>query len=360
MFKFSELKQIHLEITNNCQASCPMCSRNHHGGLDNPWLTVNQWTIDDYKKIITPEVINQTESLYFCGNYGDPAMNKDLIKMIRYTVEVKPSINIRVHTNGSIQSTKWWKELASAMPAQHMVIWGIDGLEDTNHIYRIGTSFKKIMDNAQAFIEAGGNSDWAFIVFKHNENQLKEAEKKAYAMGFKIFTHKNSNRFMLERSFPVLDKQGKTLYTLEPPSESKIVFIDKKVIENYKQIVKDSTIDCYAVKQKEVYIDAFGHLFPCCFIALTPYNFYERDNEVVHIRDEVMEQYRDLLTDFGGIDNLDTRKRSVKDIIDSNEYQTVWAKWWNDPKMITCARTCGTNNISKPTDQFIKRENFNE
>ena len=359
MFKFNELRQIHLEITNNCQAKCPMCSRNHHGGLENPWLTVNNWTLDDYKTIITPEVVNQVDSLYFCGNYGDPVMNKDLLEMVRYTVNVRPEIQIRIHTNGSIQNTAWWTELAHALPKNHMVVWGIDGLEDTNHIYRIGTVFSKIMNNAKVFIDAGGLADWAFIVFKHNEHQLSEAERRAYDMGFTVFTHKNSNRFMMESKFPVLDKNGNTLYELEPPTESKIVFIDKKVIDNYKQIVRDSKIDCFAVKQKEVYIDAFGHLFPCCFIALTPYNFYDPDNQVVHIRNEVMDQYKELINDFHGIDNLDTKKRTVKDIVDSNEYQTVWDKWWNDPKMITCARTCGINNISKPMDQFIEREQLN-
>lgn len=38
MFNFQDLKQVHLEITTRCQASCPMCSRNYHGGLDNPNL----------------------------------------------------------------------------------------------------------------------------------------------------------------------------------------------------------------------------------------------------------------------------------------------------------------------------------
>ena len=38
MFSFSDLENIHLEITNRCQASCPMCSRNYHGGLENPLI----------------------------------------------------------------------------------------------------------------------------------------------------------------------------------------------------------------------------------------------------------------------------------------------------------------------------------
>ena len=40
MFKFNELKTVHLEISTRCQASCPMCPRNYHGGLENPNLKI--------------------------------------------------------------------------------------------------------------------------------------------------------------------------------------------------------------------------------------------------------------------------------------------------------------------------------
>ena len=65
MFKFSELHQIHLEITNNCQASCPMCSRNHHGGIDNPLIKINSWTLEHFRHTINQEVLDQINALYF-------------------------------------------------------------------------------------------------------------------------------------------------------------------------------------------------------------------------------------------------------------------------------------------------------
>ena len=354
MFSFADLKQIHLEITNNCQASCPMCSRNIHGGLDNPWLPINNWTLEDYKNIITPEVLNQIESIFFCGNYGDPCMNKDLIDMCRYTREIKPNLTIRIHTNGGIQNESWWTELANVLQGPHTVVFAIDGLEDTNHLYRIGVNYQRLMKNVKAFISNNGNADWAFIEFKHNEHQRQQCEQLSKDMGFKLFSYKQSNRFLLDTTkYPVYDKLGETIYHLEPPTENKIVFIDRKVIDNYKQIVNDSKIDCYAQHNKEVYIDAFGHLFPCCFIALTPYNYYDNSTEVFHIRKEVMDQYHSYLEHFNGIDNIDCHKNSIKDIVDSTNYQTAWDKFWYTHKLIVCARSCGVNDISKPMDQFL-------
>jgi hypothetical protein len=56
MFNFNQLKQLHLEISNNCQASCPMCTRNIHGGIENPNLKLKDWSLEEYKTIISEEV----------------------------------------------------------------------------------------------------------------------------------------------------------------------------------------------------------------------------------------------------------------------------------------------------------------
>ena len=175
MFKFSELRQIHLEISNNCQASCPMCSRNIHGGLENPLIKISNWSLDQFKTSINNDVLLQIQGLYFCGNFGDPLLNNDLIDMIEYTVSVNPNIDIRIHTNGSLRSKDWWRKLALVMPKNHSVIFAIDGLSQTHSLYRIGTDYHQILRNATSFIQAGGIAEWAFIRFKHNEHEVDAA-----------------------------------------------------------------------------------------------------------------------------------------------------------------------------------------
>jgi hypothetical protein len=169
---------------------------------------------------------------------------------------------------------------------------------------------------------------------------------------------KDSSRFVLDKKFPVLSSQGVVSHFLEPATESKIVFIDRKVLDNYQQIVASSTIECYAQQQKEIYIDAFGRLFPCCWLASTPYNYTEDGSKILEVRKVMNDQYNDMIEDFGGIDNIDTKYNSVKSIINSKAYQTVWDRYWSDPKMVTCARACGVNALSKPIDQFIERESL--
>jgi MoaA/NifB/PqqE/SkfB family radical SAM enzyme len=355
MFPFTDLKQIHLEITNNCQASCPMCSRNHHGGLENPLINVQEWTLEDFKHIINQEVLDQIDNLYFCGNFGDPLLNNDLIQMCEY-VRDNSSVSIRIHTNGSLRSADWWNRLAKALPDDHLVIFGIDGLADTHSRYRIGTKYDTIIENATTFIAAGGHAEWAFIVFEHNQHQIDLAKQIAVDLKFDQFTTKNSNRFIGASKFEVYDKRGDVVDTLRPPENTAIKFIDKNIIDNYKTIVKNTEIECAVLKTKEVYIDAYRNLVPCCFLAAIPYTYSTSDSLYYNIRETLLTQYNDLIKDIGNINTLEV---SIKDIIDSNGYQTVWKDYWSTKKLITCAKSCGKHNFSKSQDQFLERESLN-
>lgn len=359
MFKFSELKQIHLEITNNCQASCPMCSRNIHGGLENPNIKIKGWSLDQYKSALSNEVLTQVEGVYFCGNYGDPLLNNNLLEMIKYTSQTNENINVRIHTNGSLRSKSWWEELAAALPKTHNVIFAIDGLADTHSLYRIGTDFNKIIENAQAFINAGGTAEWAFIRFKHNEHQVEECRDLAKKLGFNLFTMKDSSRWLLEPKFNVVDKNGDTTYYLEPSELSTIKIIEPSIVKQYKEILKNTQINCYAKHAKEIYLDAYGHLFPCCWLGAIPYNSKDLENELEEVRTAIHKDYYDLLESLGGIRNVDTADKSIKDIVNSNEYQTVWDFYWNERKLITCGRSCGTTKtveFSKPKDQLVRTD----
>lgn len=357
MFKFNELKSIHLEISNNCQASCPMCTRNVHGGMENPLLEIENWTLKRFRTAISPDVIQQINKLYFCGNFGDPILNADLPDMCAYAKEVDPNIQIRIHTNGSARSVQWWQNLARSLPEDHAVVFAIDGLEDTHALYRIGTDYHTILRNAQAFIQAGGRAEWAFLRFRHNEHQVEQARLLAKQLNFVAFTMKDSSRFVLSSQFPVWNKQGETVYNLEPSQHTQIKFISKKDVDNYKKLIDHVEIDCFVKREKEIYLDAKGHLLPCCWISSLPYQYIDHEGELIPARIEMREQYHALIESLGGLPRLRIDQHSLKEIIDSEEYQTVWDRYWHKDKLITCARICGKSNaFSNPNDQFVSQD----
>lgn len=363
MFSFRDLKQIHLEITTRCQASCPMCSRNYHGGLENPNLKLADWTIEDFQKIFNNELIEQLSGVYFCGNFGDPIINNDLQQMCSHLTKNKKSLSVRIHTNGSARSIEWWKNLPKCLPQDHVVIFGIDGLEDTHSIYRIGTNFNQILKNAKAFIDAGGIAEWVFIKFKHNEHQVEEAKKLADDIGFQRFSVKNSSRFLTDDQFPVLASDGSVDYYLEPPTENKIVFVTKDLVKKVDQWLDDVNIDCYVLKNKELYIDAHKMLWPCCFLAATPYNHNESSSIIFDLKNRALEEYKTLVSELGGSEKLNVLNYTVQEILSSSHWQTIWEEKWQSKQLLVCAKTCGrskSENFSKPSEQIVERINLNE
>jgi len=355
MFKFNELNSVHLEITTRCQASCPMCPRNYHGGQENTNLKIADWSYYDFVKVFDAETLAQLSNIYFCGNFGDPIINDNLIDMCQHIKDCAPHIDLKIHTNGAARGTKWWQSLCRALPEKHCVLFGIDGLEDTHHLYRVGTSYENVIRNAKEFISNGGHAEWVFIKFKHNEHQVEEAEKRSKELGFEQFTVKNTIRFIGEPKFDVLDKIGNVKYQLEPPTANEVVLIDAFQIEKFKKIYDRSIIDCHALAEKKIYIDAHMNVFPCCFLASTPY----KDNRIHPILSEVNEktinQYKELIESLGGIKQIDAKTRSVKDIIDSTLWQNVWEEYWTTKKLVTCFKICGNTDMAKPKDQVVKQ-----
>ena len=345
MFKFNELRRIHLEITNNCQASCPMCRRNINGGGNNPLIQINNWTLENFKDIISFEVLENLEGINFCGNFGDPLLNNDLIEMVEYVVATNPHVSIHIHTNGSLRNTAWWTRLAKALPTRHVVVFAIDGLKDTHGIHRIGTDYEQIIHNASSFIQAGGIAEWAFIRFKHNAHQVKQAQELSAELGFKNFVVKNSKRF--SRPFPVVDKDGQFLYNIEQPEDTPIEFVGKSQVAGHQQWRNADKINCQSLKDKELYIDAHYLLSPCCMIGaflytnydsklLKQYNLYEEDS-VVEEGALVQEQVLAL-------PKLNVLELGLKQLVETDMWQTMWQKKWNEKSSSTCIIMCGPNS----------------
>jgi len=363
MYTYKEIRVLHVELTSNCQASCPMCARNHHGGLENPLLKVNDIPLEVFKKICPGDFIKQLHTITMCGNFGDPILHKDLIKIVEYIKQENVGIHIDLHTNGGARTVKWWRELAKALPERHVVQFGIDGLADTHHLYRVGTSFDKIIENAKAFISEGGKARWNFITFKHNEHQLEACKQMAKDLGFDSFYEKQTSRFIGNPWFDVYDKNGNTTHRLEGPTEQKLIFVDRKTVENYKEVIARAKIVCEVEEQKSVYIDALGYLFPCCFVGATPY-IHSYEHQLVHaFRLDSQNSLNQLLDKFGGIEYFNLQNRSIQEIIDSDNWQTLWNQSFEGNKLHVCARTCGKfeePTISQCRDQFLDLEKFNE
>lgn len=327
MYNLKDIKAIHLEITNKCQASCPMCGRNIQGGVDNPFMTIDEITFDIFKSWFSEDFIKQLDRLYMCGNLGDPIIAKDTAKVFQYCRELNPNIALSMNTNGSARNIKFWEQLAELNVAIH---FGIDGLEDTHSIYRRGTDFNTIIKNAGAFINKGGYAIWDMLVFDHNKHQVGACQHMADMMGFKQFKHKNTSRFK-EESLVVLDKIGKPVYRIYGTDRSKQ--LTNKLIEQNLDEPK-VTINCKVLQEKNLYISATGNVSPCCWLDMEwmPHVSFSRIDYM-----EKIGKYK-TLNEF-----------TLQEIFDSGFFKEIENTWSCNP-IRECSKQCGT--IDRFNEQF--------
>ena len=378
MYNYKEIKAVHLEITDNCNAACPMCARNINGGQENPQLPGKELSIEDIKKIFDPAFIKQLDRMYMCGNYGDPISAKDTLEAFTYFREHNANMMLSMHTNGSAKKPEWWSNLAKIIGRKGYVIFGLDGLEDTNHLYRQNTVWSKIMENAQAFINAGGRARWDYIVFAHNEHQVEEARSLSQTMGFEKFQIKKSARFfstasgMTKEMHQAANRKGMETTLLQAPVDIRyrnaaldklseiaktniIKFIPSKVEDLANEIHPQKfqtdpakkkpmekywdevPIKCKVAEEKSVYITAEGLVQPCCWTAGQMYIWYwtPKGGQIWDLIDQV------------GKDSLSAITNKLEDVVNGKFMQDLVPDSWNKPscaegKLSVCAKTCGT------------------
>ena len=245
-----DIKVLHIEPTDVCQAACPSCARE-----TDPKFCKDQkhhLTIEHIQQHFNDNRIKSLDKVFMCGNYGDPAAGAHTSDIYKWFRQINPTITLGMNTNGAIQNTFWWNKIGHLFnQPRDYVVFSIDGLEDTNAVYRKGVAWPKLMQNAQAFIEAGGSAHWDMLIYQHNEHQVDECEQLARNMGFKWFRAKVSKR-------PLTDR-------LEWP-------------RNYQAQTFDGAIQCHAQQEKSAYIDAQGNLSPCCWIGATQIDFVRTDS----------------------------------------------------------------------------------
>ena len=134
MYDYNDIRTVHLEITEKCNAACPMCARNINGGEDNPWLQNAELSLNDIVTIFPDKFIQQLNHIFMCGNYGDPIVAKDTLKVFKHFRNTNPTLYLGMNTNGSARTVTWWKDLATVIGSDGYVVFSIDGLEDTNYL----------------------------------------------------------------------------------------------------------------------------------------------------------------------------------------------------------------------------------
>ena len=359
MYKYADIKTVHLEITEKCQAACSMCGRNQNGGADNPHLKNAELSLSDCKKIFTPEFIKQLDTMYICGNFGDPIMAADTLAVFKYFRENNPTVWLSMNTNAGARDTEWWTELATIFGNYGEVIFSVDGLEDTNHLYRQNVVWSKVKNSMRSFIGAGGKARWDFIIFSHNEHQVDKAEQLSKEWGFRKFTKKKTARFFStitgvgKHQHQSVNRKGEKTVLLSKPMEkyqNSALNQETALVEKYgsmSEYYDSCNISCKVIKEKSIFITAEGYLLPCCWTANRMYKWWHKDPKVEQIWGIINEATED------GVNlHINTLEHAINH---SGILQRIKESWGlpsiNQGKLLVCAQKCG-KEFDVYTEQF--------
>ena len=330
MINFTDIKQVHIELTTRCQAQCPMCPRNYRGMDYNSGYPVTELTLDNIKTMFSDVLLSQLEQVLINGNLGDFGLAKDGPEIVHWFVE-NTQAKILINTNGSMHTPSWWAELAHP---RVRVIFALDGLEDTHSVYRKNTDFSKIIDNAQAYMAAGGHAVWQMIVFNHNQHQIKDCEALSVALGFKEFWLFDKDR----NQGPVYNRDGTFSHWIGQPHEhpeppdpqgllrDHVTWFDKLDLST----IQTNNVECYSKKNNEIYIAADGSVYPCCYLGFYPETMTSHPGN---------RQTKRLIKENNAL------IYGIEHAIEwFNQVEQTWAhKSCADGLLYTCAKTCGRN-----------------
>lgn len=283
MLRIAEIKQVQVELTTRCNARCPMCMRNYRGLDYNSGYPLTELTLDQFKHILRPDFLTQLKLVYFNGNLGDFGLARDGKEIVNYLIEHQ--VPVLINTNGSMRTPNWWAELANPLVT---IGWDIDGLSDTHHLYRQDTEWQRIIENARAYIQAGGRAVWRFITFDHNRHQEEQCKQMAQDLGFEHFENISDGR----NRGPAYTRTGEFSHWIgnrwpgeseDPPPikdllENHVTWFDHKTFKHPRD-TDQLQLSCEHQRQKEIYITANGEVYPCCFLGFYPKTMHHPGNQ---------------------------------------------------------------------------------
>jgi MoaA/NifB/PqqE/SkfB family radical SAM enzyme len=324
-----------------------MCDRNQNGGAINPHIKLDELTLEDCKKIFPPEFVQQLTTMYMCGNLGDPIVARDTLEVFRYFRQHNPHMGFSMNTNAGARDSAWWTELAHVFDKKGFVIFSIDGLQDTNHLYRQGVSWTAVENSFKSFIAAGGRARWDFLIFEYNQHQVDLAEQQSQEWGFEKFIAKKTSRFVTAKfekkeQHQAVDRKGQQTVLIQKPKDQ----YQNSAFKTYDSVVKKySTIDnyhdaaeivCKVKDQGSLFITAEGLALPCCWTAGRMYKWWHPDPK--------QEQIWNFIDQAGGKQQLDARLGLDK-VFATGIFEQIEASWskpsCQQGKLKVCAMKCG-------------------
>ena len=343
MFSLINIPYIHtleIEPTTSCNAGCPYCARHVQGTSDViKDLSTEHLPVHLLQKIKEQFDLHQgakNVGVWYCGNYGDSLMHPEFEQLFKYSAENFKAVG--VHTNGGARATSFWENLGKVCKqyGNASITFCIDGLEDTNHLYRRKVKWEALMSNVKAFISNGGYANWKMIVFDHNKHQVEEAKALANSLGFHDFSPEISTRDVLP------DEEYKEVSAVAK-KKTEIQIQKAKEINETKS--EQSCISCKGIEAHNMYLNSKGRIWPCCYMS-----------EDYDLTIQRLEKKEPWLAEHYKNDFNNFNTRSLQEIFNEPAWKEITDAWTTRKRELNrCWKSCANARwkVSNTVDYFI-------
>jgi sulfatase maturation enzyme AslB (radical SAM superfamily) len=383
---------IDFEISSICNAGCSVCMRRRDGHYSE--FTQTYWSFDAVKTHIDLEIIKNLKVIILCGNFGDAMGNPDVVKIVKYFREINPNLSININTNGGIGNPADFAKLAELGVR---IVFGLDGVGESNELYRVNVKWNRIIENLNSFISKSlpHQLEIQFIMWEETVNQIipmidfiksigfgKLFLRKPYTTGIKTEVYNmqgQSTHFLTEIKNPELEKylethwnfnqldelkselfkidltpselelsdfliKPKIIFKENPYEKSDVVFTEQD-IDKFKSITKQT---CYSKNfsnssnllenEFSVYITHDKLLMPCCMI---PPNI---SNSIHHYSGHESPYQKEVLNKMLeiGFDKFSLKNSTLKNVFNSGVlHQFIYNDLINETPLKMCKTICG-------------------
>jgi len=257
---------LQVELSTVCNALCLGCVRIDQGDYSSLRSTIPKGKFLDINVVLgifDTEAGRRLQRIEFCGNIDEPLAHPEFMTLLQKLYEKRPDLRVSIHTNGGLGKPELYGEMSQLLKrfAQGSNFrFSLDGLSDTNHIYRQNVKWEKAEANLRAAIAGGAPVIWQFLVFPWNEHQAEEARALAESWGcWEFWLRPDRSRASLHGLDEIRARQSRG-------RQSRSTSGTLSDLRDYARLV-GQPIRCSFKEAGMLFLSWEGKVWPCCFIS---------------------------------------------------------------------------------------------
>lgn len=353
-FKFwRELYNIVLDTTTYCNAKCPQCHRTNategaklsFQGKVTKNLPLIHVPLEKIKKGFPPNILKKCADIQLCPTWGDHMMHKHASEIIEYFLSSDKNVTVSVNTNGSMRDELyWWKMCAQAVKHKSRygvrrlrITFDVDGINQEMHsLYRRNTNLKKVLNHMKVASEFKDHVivQTQTVLFKHNQDYLKEIEELCKSYGSIRHSSVISDRFYSNQSenddvYHFYDENNKKLALYRVTDDWRNNFKkDGALISRGTVSEKTEKPTCGWSLTNSLNINFDGNVWPCCFFG----NASIMNKEYFKKHHKFIQKYYDY--------NNNIYETDIEDILNNDWWKELPYIIESDNPVGQCVRQC--------------------